>query len=259
MDDIAFVHCALPELDLADIDLSVDFLGKRLAAPVLVSSMTGGPERSLHLNCAIAEACNAMGMAFGVGSQRIALEGNESEGLGPELRRLAPDVPIYANFGAAQLRQWDGVAMARRAVEMIAADALIIHLNPLQEAVQSGGDSNWTGIRNAIAELCRECEFPIICKEVGAGISGQVARQLLDAGVGAIDVAGLGGTSWAGVEAERAIDAEQRQIADAFRTWGIPTATAIADVRAACPETPLIASGGISRRCRLCEIDPAGS
>ena len=154
-------------------------------------------------------------------------------------------MPIYANFGAAQLRQWDGVAMARRAIDMIAADALIIHLNPLQEAVQSGGDGNWTGIRHAIAQLCRECEFPIICKEVGAGISAQVAQQLVEAGVAAIDVAGLGGTSWAGVEAERAIEADQRQIGEAFRNWGIPTATAIGDVRTACPEIPLIASGGI--------------
>ncbi len=245
LDEVEFVHCALPELKLADIDLGVEFLGKRMAAPILISSMTGGPERSIDLNNAVAEACNELGLAFGVGSQRIALEGNSASGLGSELRKRAPDAPILANFGAAQLRQWDGATMARRAVDMIAADALIIHINPLQEAVQHGGDTDWRGILAAIGILCRDSDIPVVCKEVGSGLSGDIARRLVEAGVAAIDVAGAGGTSWAGVEAERAVDAEQRRIAEAFRNWGIPTARSIVEVRKACPTISLIASGGI--------------
>lgn len=244
-DDIRFEHCALPELDLASVDLGCRLFGKRLAAPILISSMTGGPERAVTLNRHIAEACASLGLAFGVGSQRIALEGQRGGGLGPELRRLAPHAPILANFGAAQLREWDGATMARRAVDMIEADALIIHLNPLQEAVQAGGDTNWSGLLQKIEDVCAACDFPVVCKEVGAGLSGLVARQLVEAGVAAVDVAGLGGTSWVAVEAERSEDAAQRAIAEPFRDWGIPTARAVADVRRSCPDTLLIASGGI--------------
>lgn len=244
-DDIRFAHVALPEIAIGDIDLSVPFLGRRLAAPLLISSMTGGPTRASAINTAIAEAAEALGIAFAVGSQRIALDRGAAGGLGSDLRRAAPSAPLLANFGAAQLKEWNGPDMARRAVEMIGADALIIHLNPLQEAVQSGGDTDWTGLLGAIEAVARAVDFPIVVKEVGAGISGSVARRLVDAGVAVIDVAGLGGTSWAQVEAERATSPEARALATAFRDWGIPTARAIADVRQACPETVVIGSGGI--------------
>lgn len=245
LEAVRFAHVALPELALADVTLQSDLFGRALNAPLLISSMTGGPDRSASLNTHIAEACNTLGIAFGVGSQRIALEGEGFGGFGPELRRLAPQVPILANFGAAQLREWDGVEMARRAVDMIEGDAMIVHLNPLQEAVQAGGDTDWRGILAAIAELCRRSEYPIVVKEVGAGISARIAAQLVDAGVAAIDVAGCGGTSWAAVEAARAPTEPARRIANAFHDWGIPTAQAVAGARASCPDAIIIASGGI--------------
>ncbi|MEQ1712145.1 MAG: type 2 isopentenyl-diphosphate Delta-isomerase, partial [Hyphomicrobium sp.] len=142
-----------------------------VSAPLLVSSMTGGTARSVVINDSISRACGELGLAFAVGSQRVALEAGGLDGFGPGLRRAAPNVPILANFGAAQLLSWNGVDMARRAVDMIEADALIIHLNPLQEAVQSGGDTNWTGLLKAIGHIATSVSFPIVVKEVGAGIS----------------------------------------------------------------------------------------
>jgi len=242
---IRFAHVALPELDLREIELSTTFLGRPIAAPLLVSSMTGGPARAADINRAIAIAAEELQIPFAVGSQRVALTDTASGGLGRTLRALAPSVPILANFGAAQLKTWDGPAMACRAVEMIEADALIIHLNPLQEAVQHGGDTGWAGLLRAIETVARAVAFPIVVKEVGAGISGVMARRLVDAGVAVIDVAGLGGTSWAQVEAERATDPSQRAVATCFRDWGIPTARCIVDVRAACPDICVIGSGGI--------------
>jgi isopentenyl-diphosphate delta-isomerase len=245
LERVRFEHVALPEIALADIDVSTRFLGRRMAGPLLVSSMTGGPARASDINRAIAEACEAVGIGFGVGSQRVAIERQGAGGLGKDLRRRAPSVPLLGNLGGAQLRAPGGLDMARRAVDMIEADALIIHLNPLQEAVQAGGDTDWRGLIAALESLARGLTVPIVAKEVGAGLSGAVARRLVDAGVAVIDVAGVGGTSWAEVEAKRAPDASTRAIATAFRDWGLPTADAIVQVRAACPTVPLIASGGI--------------
>lgn len=244
-DAYRFLHCALPEQDLDEIDLSTRLFDRRLAAPLLISSMTGGPERAAVINRHLAEAAQALGIALAVGSQRIALQQGGDQGLTGELRRLAPDVPLLANFGAAQLVAGYGLDEARRAVEMIAADALIVHLNPLQEAVQAGGDRNWRGILAALEHLVTQLSVPVVIKEVGAGLSGPVARQLAEVGVAVLDVAGAGGTSWAAVEAERARDDQQRAIARAFTDWGIPTAESLRQVRAACPQATVIASGGI--------------
>jgi isopentenyl-diphosphate delta-isomerase len=244
-DHIHFLHNALPEVDYDAIDLSVDFLGRRLKLPFLASSMTGGPDVSERINRAIAEAAQAMGFAMGVGSQRISLTTQDKHGLGPELRRIAPDVPIYGNLGAVQLVNGMGIEDARRAVGQIGADALILHLNPLQEALQEGGDRNWAGVEAAIEKLVRVLEVPLIAKEVGSGISGAVARRLVNCGVAAIDVAGAGGTSWAAVEGRRAGDPQGQSLGEIFRDWGIPTARALSHVREACPDVPLIASGGI--------------
>ena len=244
--DYTFEHCALPEIDLDAIDLGTDFLGRRLGAPVLISSMTGGPARAAAINHNLAEAAERLRIGLAVGSQRVAIEGAADRGFSTELRRAAPSVPLLANLGAAQLVSGYGLDEARRAVEMIDADALIIHLNPLQEAVQPEGDRRWRGVLAAIEALARELHVPIVAKEVGCGISGRVARQLVDAGVTVIDVAGLGGTSWAAVEAERATTAEDRAVALAFTGWGIPTAAAVRSVRAACPGATVIASGGIA-------------
>lgn len=245
LDAVQFEHVALPELHMDEIDLSLTFLGRPVAAPLLVSSMTGGPARAEAINRHLAEACEALRLPFAVGSQRVALESGEAGGLGAELRRLAPSVPLLANFGAAQLNTGFGAEEARRAVEMIGADALIIHLNPLQEAVQPEGDRDWRGLLPRIEALARALPVPLVAKEVGAGLSGRMAGLLWDAGVRILDVAGAGGTSWAKVEAERARTPRQAAIAQAFADWGIPTARAIAEVRAACPGATVIGSGGI--------------
>lgn len=245
LEHVRFEHCAAPELDLDAIDLSTMFVGRRMKAPLLISSMTGGPLNAHRINATIAEAAEHCGIGFGVGSQRIALEGRGDGGLCRRLRKLAPGVPILANCGAAQLRTEHGLTLARRAVEMIDADALIIHLNPLQEAVQNGGDRDWRAVQAAIETIARHLDRPLVVKEVGAGISPSLARRLWNLGVRIIDVAGAGGTSWAAVEGARAKCPEARAIAEAFRDWGIPTATAIQQVRAAVPQAVVIASGGI--------------
>lgn len=245
LDDIRFEHCALPELDLDDINLSSSLLGVALRAPLLISSMTGGADRATAINRHLAEAAQELGIAMGVGSQRVALQRGGDQGLTRELRRLAPDIALLGNIGAAQLIEPDGLDMARRAVDMLEANALIIHLNPLQEAVQVGGDRQWQGILEAIYRVVRGLGVPVVVKEVGAGLSAQVAVALVEAGVQVLDVAGLGGTSWAAVEGERAQHPADREVAMAFAQWGIPTALSLAMVRQALPETPLIASGGI--------------
>jgi len=243
-DAVRLVHCAAPELSLDDVDLSVEMLGRRLRAPLLISAMTGGPRRSEAINAHLAEAAQALGIALGVGSQRIALESGAAGGLGPELRRRAPDILLLANLGAAQILDDGGVDRARRAVEMIGADGLVIHLNPLQEAIQDGGDRDWRGVLRRIGMLAARVGVPVVAKEVGFGLSAAVAVRLVECGVAVLDVAGAGGTNWALVEGARG-SGRARAIAAAFAGWGIPTAEALRQVRAACPGTPLIASGGI--------------
>ena len=208
--------------------------------------MTGGPDVAERINRAIAEAAQAMGFAMGVGSQRISLTTDDRHGLGPELRRIAPDVPIYGNLGAVQLVHGMGLEDARRAVDALGADALILHLNPLQEALQEGGDRNWRGVEAAIERLARALPVPVIAKEVGSGISGAVARRLVACGVAAIDVAGAGGTSWAAVEGSRAGAPQGQTLGEIFRNWGIPTARCLpmcARPAPTCRSSPRAASG----------------
>ena len=239
-----FVHQAVPELDLAQVDTATALLGKTLQAPVLISSMTGGTERAQEINRRLARAAQSHGMAMGVGSQRAAL-------LHPELadtfrvRDIAPDILLLANLGAVQLNYGYDVEHCREAVEMIGADALILHLNPLQEAVQPECDVNFSGLLAKIESVCRTLGVPVIAKEVGWGISEQAARQLAGAGVAAIDVAGGGGTSWSEVEKHRATTPAQRRIAGRFRAWGLPTAESLLMARRGAPNLPIIASGGL--------------
>jgi isopentenyl-diphosphate Delta-isomerase len=244
-DEITFEHTALPEIDMEDIKIDTVFLNKPISAPLLVSSMTGGPVRATEINRNLAIACQELNVGLAVGSQRVAIESNDAGGLGAELRRHAPDIPLLGNFGAAQLNLGFGVEEARRAIDMIGADALIIHLNPLQEALQTEGNRNWKGLLNRIEILLRKLHVPVVVKEVGCGISGRLAKRLIDAGVAVIDVAGAGGTSWAAVEAERAITPQQAATARAFVDWGQTTARAISDVRAHCPDAIIVGSGGI--------------
>lgn len=242
---VQFEHCALPELDLASIDLRASLLGIGLRAPLLISSMTGGAYRAVAINRHLAEAAEALGIAMGVGSQRVSLQTGNNQGLTRELRRIAPSIPLLANIGAAQLLEPDGLDLAHRAVDTLEANGLIIHLNPLQEAVQPEGDRNWRGVLAGITRAAASLGVPIIVKEVGAGLSAPVATALVEAGVQVIDVAGAGGTSWAAVEGERATSAADRAVAMAFADWGIPTASCVQAVRRALPNVPLIASGGV--------------
>ncbi|WAC00571.1 type 2 isopentenyl-diphosphate Delta-isomerase [Pseudomonas putida] len=244
-DALQLEHCALPELNLDAIDLGSALVGKSLRAPILISSMTGGAARSTAINRHLAEAAQALGIAMGVGSQRVALRSGNDQGLTRGLRQLAPDIPLLGNIGAAQLLEKDGLDLAHRCVETLQADALIIHLNPLQEAVQPEGDRNWCGVLEAITRTVAAVGVPVVVKEVGAGISAPVALALSEAGVQVIDVAGMGGTSWAAVEAARAVRPLDRRVAEAFSGWGIPTAISLQRIRRALPQIPLIASGGI--------------
>jgi len=245
LEHYSFVHQALPELDLEAVDLSLELFGKTLRAPLLISSMTGGTQEAGTINLRLAEAAQATGIAMGVGSQRAALE-DPTLAESFRVRKAAPDILLFANLGAVQLNYGYGLDQCRRAVEMIAADALILHLNPLQEAVQAGGDTNFSGLLEKIEAICRKIEVPVIVKEVGWGISAPVARSLAAAGVSAIDVAGAGGTSWSQVEMHRAADEFTRQLAATFVGWGIPTADSIQEVKKAVPGMTVFASGGLN-------------
>ena len=238
-----FVHNALPELDIGEIDVGTTFLGKRLKAPILISSMTGGFDLARKVNRNLAAAAQALGLAMGVGSQRVAIE-EPSAASSFQVRDVAPDILLFGNLGAVQLNYGYGIEQCRRAVTMIGADGLIFHLNVLQEAVQPEGNRNFKGLTRKIAAVCRELDVPVVAKEVGNGISVDVATRLQRAGVKAIDVAGKGGTSWSAVEAQRAAKSGGRADA-AFADWGIPTEEALIGVRKALPDIPLIASGGI--------------
>jgi isopentenyl-diphosphate Delta-isomerase len=246
LEALEFSHCALPEIDFDDIKLYTSFLGKRISAPLLVSAMTGGPSRAATINANIAHACESMGLPFAVGSQRVAIEQGDSGGLDRSLRAIAPSVPILGNLGAAQLNLGFGIDEARRAVEMIDADALYIHLNPLQEAVQPEGNRNWSGLFDKIVAVADALDVPIAIKEVGFGISATLAKRFVEAGISIIDVAGAGGTNWATVEAARSSNKERARLAGTFAGWGISTADAVLAIRRSCPEAAIIASGGIS-------------
>jgi isopentenyl-diphosphate delta-isomerase len=239
-----FVHCALPELNIEDVDTSITLLGKPLTAPLLISSMTGGAPEASTINQHLARAAQAAGVGMGVGSQRAAIE-DPSLADTYRVRHIAPDIFLIANLGAVQLNYGYGPDECRRAVEMIEADALILHLNPLQEALQPEGNTRFAGLLSRIEAVCRALEVPVIVKEVGWGFSEQVARQLASAGVALIDVAGAGGSSWSQVEMHRAQTEGQRQVAAAFADWGIPTAESLLMVRRGAPQIPAVVSGGI--------------
>jgi isopentenyl-diphosphate delta-isomerase len=239
-----FTHCCLPELDYQDIDLVTTFLGHQLRAPLLISSMTGGTAEAHQINRRLAAVAQHYGLAMGVGSQRVGVE-NPAVMETFAVRHQAPDIFLLANLGAVQLNYGYGLDQCRRVVETLEADALILHLNPLQEAVQTGGDTNFKGLLEKIEQLCAGLTVPVIAKEVGNGISAPMVRRLVEAGVAAVDVAGAGGTSWARVESERAVDAHQRRLGQTFGEWGLPTADCIVQAHRVAPALPLVASGGL--------------
>ena len=248
-DDVHLVHCALPECDMDAIDLSVEFLGKRLSSPLFIAAMTGGHTDTAEVNRVLASAAERYGLGIGVGSQRAALEKPELADSFAIVRETAPHAFVCGNLGAVQLVE-HGTEWAERAVEMIDADALCIHLNFLQEAIQPEGDHSAVGCLDAIRQLCKDVKFPVIVKETGNGISREVASRLWDAGVAAIDTGGMGGTSWAKIEGIRctergaAGDKALRELGDTLLTWGVPTAVSVFEV-ARTGTGPVIATGGL--------------
>lgn len=239
-----FVHNALPEINFTEIDLSQRIFNKNVSIPLFISSMTGGTSQAYQINRILAQAAEQFGLAMGVGSQRAAIEdGSLSETF--NIRKIAPQILLFANLGAVQLNYGYGIEECKKAVEMIEADALILHLNPLQEAVQPEGDTDFSGLLKKIEHVCRNLPVPVVVKEVGWGISGGTAKKLIEAGVAAIDISGAGGTSWSQVERFRLTDKSAISVAEAFLDWGIPTAEALIDVRKTLSDVPIFASGGL--------------
>lgn len=239
-----FIHQALPEIDLRKIDSTVQLFGKTLSAPLLISSMTGGTTMAARINRHLAEAAQTHGIAMGLGSQRAAIE-NPDLAETYRVRDIAPDILLFANVGAVQLNYGYGVSECQQAVDMVEADALILHFNVLQEAVQPEGDINFAGLLIKVEDVCKRLSVPVIAKEVGWGFSEQNARDLANAGIAAIDVAGAGGTSWSEVEYHRAPTAFHARVAASFADWGIPTAEAVQYAVKGAPALDVIASGGL--------------
>jgi isopentenyl-diphosphate Delta-isomerase len=239
-----FTHRCLPEIDYADLDIKTTFLGKSLGAPLLISSMTGGTAQAQQINQRLAAVAQTYGLAMGVGSQRVAIEQAQTAPTF-QVRSIAPDILLFANLGAVQLNYGYGAEQCQKAVDLLQADALILHINPLQECIQPQGDLNFSGLLAKIAVVCEKLTVPVIAKEVGNGISAAMAKQLINAGVQAIDVAGAGGTSWSLVESQRAPNDLLKQLGRTFGDWGIPTAECLVDIHQTYPQMPLIASGGL--------------
>lgn len=246
LEDITLIHCAIPDLDLTEVELETKFLKHTFRAPVYVTGMTGGHEVAAKINGQIAEVVEELGLGMGVGSQRAAIENPALANTFGIVRENAPTAFLVANIGIPQLKH-DPVEMSQKAVEMIEADALAIHLNPIQEIVQPGGEPQFRKGIEKITKITSELSVPVIVKETGGGISQNVATRLRDAGVAAIDVSGVGGTSWAAVEYYRAKDASnplKERLGELLWDWGLPTAVSIAEVRSAV-SLPIISSGGI--------------
>lgn len=244
LENYRLIHQALPEISLNEVDLSQQLFGKILSVPLLVSSMTGGTDRAGQINHILALAAQEVGCCMGVGSQRAAIEDPSLEET-YKLRKYAPDILLFANLGAVQLNYGFGIDQCKKAVDMIEANALILHLNPLQEALQPEGDWNFHNLVDKIRRIKRELHVPLIVKEVGWGISKETAQQLSDVGVDGVDVAGSGGTSWSQVEMHRLDDPYKAQTAGAFIDWGIPTAESIQNAREVNSDWNVFASGGL--------------
>jgi isopentenyl-diphosphate delta-isomerase len=257
-DLFTFQHCALPEIDLAEVTINTVFLGFSMNAPIMISSMTGGTIEGDRINRNLAEAAQEMKIAMGVGSQRAQIESGDKPD-SSQLRKIAPSIPLFANLGAVQLNYGFTIEECKKAVDLIEADGLILHLNPLQEALQKEGQTNFKGLSAKIEQVCSQIDVPVIVKEVGWGISASIARRLVDLGVAVIDVAGAGGTSWSEVEKYRASDKKFFEISSEYKDWGIPTAIAVRDVRNVLPDMPIIASGGLRNGMDLAKAIALGA
>jgi isopentenyl-diphosphate delta-isomerase len=246
-EDVHLVHKALPEIEKKEIDPSTTIFGYKFSAPIFVGAMTGGTMKGTKINTAIAEAIEDLKLGMGVGSQRIAIDNPKVEKSFRIVREKAPTAFILANIGGPQLATKYGVIEAKKAVEMIKANALAVHLNALQEAVQPEGETNYSNLLKNITKLTQELDVPVIVKETGAGIPGEDAKLLEAVGVAGIDVAGVGGTSWAAVEYHRTKGHQKgssQELRDIFWDWGIPTAVSLVETVKSV-NLPVIASGGI--------------
>ncbi len=241
-DAIQLMHRALPELNLAQVDASTSFLGKPLSFPLLISSMTGGSDGELiRINRHLAEAVEAEGVALAVGSQRVLLA-DEGASASFELRRCAPRAVLLGNMGAVQLNYGVGLEECRHVMEVLEADGICLHLNPLQEAVQPQGDTDFSGLADKIAAVVAGCGKPVVVKEVGCGILAEDAERLRAAGVRYVDVAGAGGTSWSMVESKRC---SGPTVGELLSDWGIPTPASLRMMKPYRDDFTVIASGGI--------------
>jgi isopentenyl-diphosphate delta-isomerase len=244
LENIHLTHEALPEVNLSEVDTKLHLFDKVLNLPLLISSLTGGNDDSELINRRLAIVAQETGIALSVGSQRIAIE-DPSLIKSFQLRSVAPDILLFSNLGAIQLMQGYSIDECKAAVDMLNADALVLHLNPLQEALQDNGDHNFQGLVRRIEQVCKNLSVPVIVKEVGWGISSRTVGLLKDIGVAAIDVAGAGGTSWSQVESHRLKDPLMAQTARNFRNWGINTVDSIRNVTRIAPEMLVFASGGL--------------
>jgi isopentenyl-diphosphate Delta-isomerase len=245
---VRFVHNALPEIDYADIETSCFFMNRRFSAPLIIDSMTGGTPEARKINERLGKLAQEYDIPMGLGSQRAGLKSEELASTYAVARKNAPHAFLIANIGGAQLSKGLTVTEVEKIVEMIRADALVIHLNPLQELIQPEGEPRYSGVLDQIAKLVMHLNLPVMVKEVGAGISREVANRLETAGVSAINIAGSGGTSWAGVEKIRADAARNKvkiHLGELFWDWGIPTAISLIETKRVVKKTPIIASGGL--------------
>ena len=246
-EDITLIHQTLPELDLSEIDTSIRIFKRKLNLPLIIESMTGGTSKAIKINKMLALCAEQYGLGIGVGSQRAAIENSNLKKTYRVVRDFAPNALVFANIGCPQLSKNYGIEEAKKAIDMIEADALMIHSNPLQESIQLEGEPNFNGVLSKIAEICSNLDIPIVLKETGSGISKEVALLIEKAGVKSIDVGGLGGTSWSLVEYFRAIKAGkkiQQRLGNTFRNWGIPTCVSLVEA-ARTTNLIIISSGGL--------------
>jgi len=253
-----FTHVCLPELDYQEIEINTTFLNRQLNTPLLISSMTGGTENAQLINQRLARIAQKYDLPMGIGSGRVIIEKPEIASTF-QVRDHAPDIMLLANLGAVQLNYGYNWQECLKLVEILEADALILHFNPLQECIQPEGDTNFKDLLTKIEQVCDKLPIPVIAKEVGNGISVKMAEKLINVGIQAIDVAGMGGTSWAMVESERAKNPLQKELGKTFANWGIPTADCVREIRQQYSEIPLIASGGIRNGLEVAKMLALGA
>ena len=258
---VKLIHNALPEIDYEVVEITQNFLNHNFKAPIIIDSMTGGTPEATKINSRLSLVAEKFGLGMGLGSQRAGLLSSELAETYSIARSNAPSAFLVANIGGAQLSKGLKVQEIKNMIEMIEANALVVHLNPLQELIQPEGEPKYKGVLSKIKEICANFDIPIIVKEVGAGISMEVAKKLESAGVSAINVAGSGGTSWAGVEklrAETAHDSNKINLGELFWDWGIPTAVSLIEVRNSV-KIPVIASGGLRNGLEIAKCIALGA